>query len=408
MAAGSSGTGLPGSADAEQPARMPGPRRALSLLIPLVTAVALAGVPATAVAGGARAPDTGALQAALTDLVQQPGGPPGAVVTLGRDGELDVLTAGVADLATGRPPAAGDAMRVASVAKAFNAATVLALVSRGVLDLDDPVGTWRPDLPPAWQPVTLRQLLGHTSGIPDFSRSEDFAAALFASLMDPAPPRALLSYVQDPALLYTPGTEYRYSNSDNVVAGLMIESATGRPYADVLAERVLRRAGLAATSLPVGADLPTPYLHGYDVSEQPPEDVSTAFAAGWSWASGGVVSTPADLARFIGEDVRGAFTDRRTRHEQFRFRPGSSEPPGPGRNSAGLGLFRYETRCGTVYGHTGNTAGYTQFAAATGDGRRTVTVSVNGQITPAGAPELFEQLRDVYELATCAAVARHR
>ncbi len=188
----------------------------------------------------------------------------------------------------------------------------------------------------------------------------------------------------------------------------MIESATGRPYADVLADQVLRPAGLSATSLPGGADLPAPYVHGYDVSEQPPGDVSRSVAAGWAWASGGVVSTPADLARFIGEDVRGAFTDARTRHEQLRFRPGSSEPPGPGENSAGLGLFRYETRCGTVYGHTGNTTGYTQFAAATRDGRRTVTVSVNAQITPARAPELFEQLRDVVELATCAALAQHR
>ncbi|GAB3191679.1 hypothetical protein GCM10027261_02260 [Geodermatophilus arenarius] len=387
---------------------MPGPRRALSLLVPLVTAVALAGVPATAVADTAPARDTAALQAALTDLVQQPGGPPGAVVTLGRDGDLDVLPAGVADLATGRPPAAGDAVRVASVAKAFNAATVLALVSRGVLSLDEPVGTWRPDLPPAWQPVTLRQLLGHTSGIPDFSRSEAFADALLSSLQDPPPPRELLSYAEDEPLLFAPGSEYRYSNSDNVVAGLVVEAVTGRPYAEVLAALVLRPAGLTATGLPAGPDLPTPYLHGYDVSEQPPEDVSTAIAAGWSWASGGVVSTPADLARFVGVHVRGDLTDPATRAEQSTFRPGSSEPPGPGENSAGLGVFRYDTRCGTVFGHTGNTAGYTQFAAATADGARTVTVSVTGQLTPGSAPELFPRLRAVFELATCAAVAGHR
>jgi D-alanyl-D-alanine carboxypeptidase len=387
---------------------MPRTRRALLLVVPLVTAMSLLAGPVPALADAPRGPDLGGLQRALTDLVQQPGGPPGAVVTLGRGGHLDVLTAGVADVATGRPPAAGDAMRVASVAKAFNAATALSLVSRGVLSLDDPVGSRRPDLPRAWWPVTLRQLLGHTSGIPDLSRSDAFVAALLGSLLDPPPPRQLLSYVEDPALLFRPGTEYRYSNSDNIVAALMIESATGRSYADVLESRVLRPAGLTATSLPVGADLPAPYIHGYDVSEQPPEDVSTSIAAGWSWASGGVVSTPADLARFIGEDVRGAFTDARTQREQFDFRPGSSEPPGPGENSAGLGLFRYETRCGTVYGHTGNTAGYTQFAAATREGGRTVTVSVNGQITPATAPELFGQLRDVFELAACAALTPHR
>ncbi|WP_138760477.1 serine hydrolase domain-containing protein [Modestobacter altitudinis] len=359
---------------------------------------------APAVADDQHPPATEALQEALADLVQEPGGPPGVLVTLGHGPRLSVQTAGTGDLTTGRPPHVGDAMRIASAAKAFNAATALALVRVGVLSLDDRVGTWLPDLPHAWADVTLRELLGHTSGIPDFSRSERFVAALLESLQVAPPPRQLLSFVDDPALRFPPGTQYEYSNSDNVIVALMIESATGRSYETALERAVLAPAGLVDTSLPDGPEMPTPHLPGHDVSEQPPEDVTTLVAAGWSWASGGIVSTPADLARFIGADVRGAFTDAATRAEQFRFRPGSSEPPGPGENSAGLGLFRYDTRCGTVYGHTGNTLGYTQFAAATEDGRRTVTVSVNAQITPSTAPERFEDLRHVLELAVCAAL----
>jgi D-alanyl-D-alanine carboxypeptidase len=319
-----------------------------------------------------------------------------------------VLSAGAGDLATGRAPQPGDAMRIASVAKALSGATALRLVSHDALGLDGPIGDVLPDLPAAWHQVTLRELLGHTSGLPDFSRSPRFQEALLASLQDPPPPRDLLRFIDDPALLFAPGTQYQYSNSDNIVVALMVEAVTGRAYADVLGSLVLARAGLSATSLPEGSALPVPHLHGYDVSEQPPEDVSTLVAAGWSWSSGGVVSTPADLARFIGAYVRGDFEDRSTRVQQFGFRPGSSEPPGPGRNSAGLGLFRYDTRCGTVYGHTGNTLGYTQFAAATADGSRTVTVSVNAQITPNSAPERFPELRRVFELATCAAVAPGR
>jgi D-alanyl-D-alanine carboxypeptidase len=376
-------------------------RRALVLVAPLVAALSLTTAAAPAVADPSTS-TVGELQRALTDLVRQPGGPPGAIVTLGRDSDLDVVTAGVADLATGRTPQAEDVMRIASVSKAYNAATALSLVSRGVLSLDDRVGTLTPSLPRAWWEVTLRHLLGHTSGVPDFTRSPRLAEALLASPQDAPPPRDLLSFVDDPGLLFAPGTEYRYSNSDNIVVGLMIESVTGRSYADVLDVEVLEPARLADTSLPEGADLSEPYLHGYDVSEQPPEDLSTMVAAGWSWASGGVVATPADLARFIGADVRGAFTDARTRAEQFTFGPGSSEPPGPGENTAGLGLFRYDTRCGTVYGHTGNIFGYTQFAAASADGRRTVTVSVTGQITPTTAPDRFLDLQEVFELATCA------
>jgi D-alanyl-D-alanine carboxypeptidase len=378
-------------------------RRALALVVPLVLGLVLAGT-APAVAGG-RASGVRGLQDALAELVRAPGGPPGAVVTLGRGSRLTVLTAGVADLATGRRPGAEDAMRLASVSKAFNAATALALVSRGLLSLDDTVGTRTPYLPRQWAGVTLRQLLGHTSGIPDFTTAPRFAEALFTSLQDPPPPRDLLALIDDPALLFAPGTRYHYSNSENVIAALVVEAVTGRPYADVQADVVLHPAGLTRTVLPRGSELPAPSLHGYVVTEQPPEDVSTLLAAGWTWASGGVVSTPADTARFIGADVRGAFTDPRTRAEQFRFRPGSSQPPGPGTNSAGLGLFRYDTRCGPVYGHTGNIFGYTQFAAATADGRRTVTVSVTTQLTPETTPEPFARLRQVFELATCAAVA---
>ena len=74
-----------------------------------------------------------------------------------------------------------DHMRIASVAKAFSGATALSLVSKGDLSLDDTIGQHLPDLPDAWSDVTLRQLLGHTSGLPDFSKSADFLAAVQAS-----------------------------------------------------------------------------------------------------------------------------------------------------------------------------------------------------------------------------------
>lgn len=138
-------------------------------------------------------------------------------------------------------------------------------------------------------------------------------------------------------------------------------------------------------------------MHGYDVAPpQAPEDVTHLFAAGWSWASGGIVSTPDDANTFIRAYVRGATTSLPIRMAQFEFRPGSSEPPGPGQNSARLAIFRYQTSNGTVYGHTGNTPGYMQFLAASRNGRRSAVVSVNSQITPTTNPERFIELRQVY------------
>ena len=88
----------------------------------------------------------------------------------------------------------------------------------------------------------------------------------------------------------------------------------------------------------------------------------------------------------------------------MRFVPGGeSSPPGPGKNSAGLALFRYQTKCGTVYGHTGNFPGYVQFAAATADGTRAVTTSLN---IPAPTGKLLAQLRRVQTTAVCALLGR--
>jgi D-alanyl-D-alanine carboxypeptidase len=325
-------------------------------------------------------PLTGALDQALAELVAMPGGPPGVISIVQVGDEVTVHTAGVAEVGTDRAPAADDHLRVASVAKAFSGATALALVDAGTLSLEDSMGELLPGQPEAWAGVTLRQLLNHTSGLPDFTSSPALQEAAFASLEVSPPPGQLLSFVADQPLNFPPGTQYRYSNSDNIAVGLMVEAVTGAPYAQSLQELVLEPLGLTATSLPTGVDIPAPTFHGYDLDPPgAPVDLTTFMAAGWSWASGGVVSTPADLNRFIRGYVGGDLFGAETRAEQVDlFIPGGeSGPPGPGDNAATLSLFRYQTPCGVVYGHTGNTPGYTQFAVASPDGTRSATVSMN-------------------------------
>src|SRR5215203_5267639 len=348
-----------------------------------------------------------ALDRALKELVAMEGGPPGVIAVVQRGQHRKVHTFGVRNIKSGLPIRVDDRMRIASVAKAFSGAVALSLVSEGKLSLQDTIGKRLRELPEAWWEVTLRQLLNHTSGIPDFSLEPDFQKALLASLTKAPPPEELLSFVEDEDLLFDPGSEYHYSNSDNIVVALMAEAATGKSYADLLRELVYKPLGLRNTTLPRGTNLRKPFIHGYDTSQQPPEDVSEVVAAGWAWASGGIVSTPADLNDFIRAYVGGKLFDERTQAKQRRVvEGGSSEPPGPGMNSAGLAIFRYETRCGTVWGHTGNFLGYTQFAAASADGRRSVTVSINAQHTlVSGSPVVFEALRRAEELAVCAALA---
>jgi D-alanyl-D-alanine carboxypeptidase len=349
-----------------------------------------------------------ALDRALEELVAMDGGPPGVIAIVQRGQSREVHSFGVRNLKNNLPLRAKDHMRIASVAKAFSGAVALALVSKGLLSLNDTIGDLLPGLPKTWHAVTLRQLLNHTSGIRDFTESDELVAALLDSPKKAPAPRKLLSYAGK-MLRFDPGSRYRYSNSDNIVVGLMIEAATGRSYESQLERQVLGPLGLTETTLPRGPNLSKPFIHGYsnDPSQDPPEDVSEDFAAGWAWASGGIVSTPADLNDFIRAYVGGKLFDRQTRAKQRRVvEGGSSDPPGPGKNSAGLAIFRYETRCGTVWGHTGNTFGYTQFAAASADGRRSVTVSINAQHTPTtGSLDVFRALRRAEGLAVCAALA---
>ena len=374
----------------------------------LVCAVATGAVavPGAAVARAPRAhavhPGRGSAQltSELGKLVRMPDGPPGAIVIVQRGGQRRVYTAGVAKLGARRPIRASDSMRLASTAKAFSGAVALSLVAAHKLSLNDTIAQLVPKLNPAWGEVTLRQALNHTSGLPDLLGNEALGRYLSKHPHGSPTPMFIMHFLRHDPLEFTPGSRYEYSNTDNFVVALMAQAVTHRGYAALLRSRVYRPLGLRRTSLPRGVAIPAPFMHGYQPDPPgPPRDVTHELSAAYSWASGGIVSTPADLNRFIRGYAGARLFGRAVQKQQLRFVPGgNSEPIGPGANSAGLAIFRYRTRCGTVYGHTGNISGYTQFMASTLDGRRSVTASVTGQITnkATGARlAAFKQLRRI-------------
>ena len=363
----------------------------------LLTAMALS---LLATAPAIAAPTKADLQDRLDALVAAEGGPPGAIVTLRRGSRVTTLAAGTSDVATGRAPRATDHMRIASVAKAFSGAVALRLVADGRLQLDATIGDVLPGLPRAWSAVTVRQMLRHTSGLPDYTQSAGFRKQFEDDPGGFVSPRKILSWVAGDGLAFRPDSHYEYSNTDNIVVGLIAEKVTGRPYGRLLRGIVFRPLGLSQTSFPVRTPLPRPFIHGYVVEPgSPPQDVSTLLSPSGAWASGAIVSTPKDLSTFIGGYLGARLFPARLQRQQLRFRRGGkSSPPGPGANSAGLAVFRYRTRCGTVYGHTGNFPGYVQWAAATRDGKRAVTSSLN---IPAPTGALLSQMRAMQETAAC-------
>ncbi|HEX6152682.1 MAG TPA: serine hydrolase domain-containing protein [Solirubrobacterales bacterium] len=356
-------------------------------------------------APAAAAPGPAEVKRGLERLVAAPGGPPGAIATMYADGRMTVVRAGRANVKRPGAPRPTDHMRIASVAKAFSGAVALNLVRDGRLGLEDTIAQRLGGMPAAWGQVTVRQMLNHTSGLPDYTKSKGFIRQAENDPRGFVSPRRVIGWVRADPLEFAPGSRYEYSNTDNIVVGLIVEAATGRPYGQSLEQIVFGPAGLNETSFPTKLALPKPFIHGYVVEPgEEPTDVSTFLSPSGAWASGAVVSTPRDLNAFIRSYLGLRFFSAAQQTEQMQFVPGGqSSPPGPGKNSAGLALFRYQTRCGTVYGHTGNFPGYVQWAAATADATRAVTTSLN---IPAPAGKLLKQLRRVQTSAVCALLAQ--
>ena len=353
------------------------------------------------VARGARTTDA-ALQRLLNRLVATPGGPIGAIVTLYRHGRTTVLRAGRADAARPGAPRLGDHMRIASISKAFTGAVALRLVQQGRLGLNQTIGQLLAGVMPcAWSRVTVREMLNHTSGLPDYTQSDGFRKHAMRNPRGYVSPMQAIGWVRSKRPVFTPGSGYEYSNTDNIVVGLIAQRITGRSFGQLLSKLVFRPAGLRQTTFPIlKLSLPAPFMHGYEVEPgKQPQDVTRFLSPSGAWASGAIVSTPRDLGAFIRADLGGRLFGSAQRREQLRFVAGSSSPPGPGTNAAGLAIFRYRTRCGTVYGHTGNFPGYVQWAAATANGRRSVTTSLN-IAAPTGG--LLQRLRSLQAAAVCA------
>ena len=204
-----------------------------SLPIGLTAAVALPLLlPAAGQSAGAAA-DAKVLRG-LERLVAAPGGPPGAIATLHRGGRTTVLRAGRSDVRRRGRPRATDHMRIASISKAFGGAIALQLVQQGRLGLDDTIGARLPGMPVAWAGATIRQLLDHTSGVPDYTRSKGFIDQLTTRPRGFVSTATIIDWVRGDDLVFPSGSRYEYSNTENIIVGLIAEQVTGGGYRDLL------------------------------------------------------------------------------------------------------------------------------------------------------------------------------
>jgi D-alanyl-D-alanine carboxypeptidase len=329
-----------------------------------------------------RAPaDPAALQRQLDKVVEA--GSPGVVALVRRGPQTWQGASGLGDLDAKRPARAGDRFRIGSVTKSFVATVALQLVGEDKLGLDDHLERWLPRLVPNGDDITVRQLLNHTSGLYDYS--DDLPEP-----PRPFQPRELVAIATGHRPLFAPGKRFSYSNTNYILAGLIIQRAGGQRLAAQLQQRIVGPLGLGDTELPVTEQtLASPYLHGYaprdqdwQVTDGPAGLVDvTEMDPSWAWAAGAMVSSTADLPHFYQALLGGRLLDP----EQLRAMQTTVDASQQFGHGAGysLGLMLLRPGCATeLWGHGGALAGYRTTAFSTKDADRQLVAMTNLQPEP--------------------------
>lgn len=326
----------------------------------------------------------------------------GALVRVAGDGQAMPWT-GTAGEVSG-----DDHFRIGSVTKIFTSTVVLQLVAERRIAIDAPVRRYLPDLIPAeYGTVTVRELLDHTSGLPApagvpgpsdgpgwWRKSvspQDVVRNAFAAVESQGagqPPK--------------PGSVQQYNGVNTFVAGLLVEKVTGRTFKDELTRRIIRPLGLRNTSLPASDDMsiPAPHARVYvgtdEVTEQSP----------WAWAEGGMISTSADLDRFMIALFRGRLLPPAEQKLVFTVPDVTSAPTNTNCiNKTSCfsvgGLMRATLDNGvTVWGKTGSMPGWTNGVFATRDLKRRVAYSLNPTGTTSERPYVMAVVNCAFKSAS--------
>jgi CubicO group peptidase (beta-lactamase class C family) len=218
----------------------------------------------------------------------------GVALAVVHDGELITLRSyGQAQLQPEVPVTPDTRFQIASLTKQFTAAATMLAIRDGKIGLDDPLQKWLPETPDSWPTITIRQILGHTSGIPDYTTFDGFLELYKQDL-----PRAEIeTRIFAHELTHAPGTAWAYSNSGYFLLGLVLENAWGLPLEDVLTERIFGPLGMTRTLLMRAGAKPEDLAIGYDVG--PEGFVPASYnSPSWSFAAGAILSTARDFARW--------------------------------------------------------------------------------------------------------------
>lgn len=346
--------------------------RLCSTAVVVAAAGLAAALPATAHGAGVRT----ALRAA------HDAGAPSVVALTGRR----VRAVGGARIGGHRPLDARTPIRIGSVTKSFTAAVALQLVGEGRLSLADTVGSLLPGTLPAADSVTLRELLDHTSGLPDDVRTP-LARVLAGDRTHVWTRAELLDGVRGQPPRFAPGTRYAYSNTDFLLVGMIVERATHRSLNAELRARILRPLHLRDTRFPVAATRLPGRAHGYSLGLDGGDKLLdvTDYSPSFAWASGNGVSTLHDLARFQRALLGGRLLEPRVRRAML-----TGVATGHPGHQSGLGVDLVRTPQGLRVGHDGDILGFSTKVLTDTRGRRPAIVAANLKLAPPAVEDALD------------------
>ncbi len=330
----------------------------------VVAALLLTGVLLAGCVSGAAATREESLPQSLDRIVQtwhERAWVPGVAVSVRRGTSFAWSgAAGYADEATEAPMHPDIPFYIASVTKPFVAVTVLRLAEEDVVDLDETLDRYVPDFPNAAH-VTIRQLLGMRSGIPDYTHSFGFVDGIEEDLRHRRTrhwsTQELLALAAQARPDFAPGRRFAYSNTNYILLSEVIEAATSRPWWQALEQQVLEPLGLEQTVMPTVDEVPTIASGHADLDRDATRDSlagrpygSVVTAAG---AAGALVSTAEELTVFARDALGDGLLSEASLQEMTTVEHEGYEP------QYGLGVFVHKPDLRTrVIGHTGGGIGY--------------------------------------------------
>ncbi|MFI6869248.1 serine hydrolase domain-containing protein [Nocardia sp. NPDC050406] len=339
--------------------------------------------------------DPGNWQRALDDIVAR--GAAGVQAHVHTPAGIWEGSAGVVELGRPDPIPAGARFRIGSITKTITATALLQLVGEGRIGLDDSVAGWLPEfgIDPR---ITVRMVLGQTSGLLDYLNGgggyPPMVGDTLADIRRTWQPPDFVRWAAEKPLQFAPGSGWAYSNTNYIVAGMLIEKASWLPYHVNVYTRITLPLLMLSTGVPQTFDgILGPHAHGYydyggglmDVTDQNPSYV---------WAAGGIVSSTRDLHTFLAALLDGRLLPPHLLAEMRAFRHVHG--------SYGYGLGLYESHLDANgclgQGHNGYVNGFGSLALRSPDGRYGVTLS----ITDATGHDFTAAVDRLVEAAMCA------